>query len=100
METTHYRVLSFLLFFSHWLLQNAIKVGTLWKDRAVMGRGGGGSGQQDYYLSHMAEWLAPFSEHKGVVTAELKSGPILRKVAISNDWSVLALHCIYTAEMD
>lgn len=65
-----------------------------------MGRGGGGSGQQDYYLSHMAEWLPPLSEHKGVVTAKLKGGPIWRMVAISNDWSLLALYCIYSAEMD
>lgn len=48
----------------------------------------------------MAEWLAPLSEYKGVVTAKLKGGPIWRMVALGNDWAVLALHCIYTAEMN
>lgn len=65
-----------------------------------MGRKEGGSGQQDYYLSHMAEWLASLSEHKGVVIAKLKGGPIWRMVAISNGWSVLDLHYFYTVEID
>lgn len=39
------------------------------------GAGGGGAGQRGYYPSHRAEWLAPLSGHKGVVTAEPEGGP-------------------------